>query len=89
MARSHLSAEESAQLEAFNIKQQREGLDVHERQSRDDLLRQYERTVLIRVEAVGLLQERGVEVATSANGASARTLSEKAAQVLLSIKRDV
>ena len=64
MARSHLSAEESAQLEAFNMKQQREGLDAHERQCRDDLLRQYERTLLVRAEAAGLLQERGVEVAT-------------------------
>ena len=63
MAQSHLSREESAQLEALNLKQQREGLDRHERQRRDDLLAQYERTLLIRAEAAGLLQERGVEVA--------------------------
>ncbi len=64
MARSHLSTEESAQLEGLNLKQQREGLDSNERQWRDDLLRQYERTLLIRAEATGLLKERGVEVAT-------------------------
>ena len=66
IARSHLSTEESAQLEALNLKQQRDGLDTQERQWRDDLLRQYERTLLIRAEAVGLLQERGVEVALPA-----------------------
>lgn len=64
MARSHLSTEESAQLEDFNLKQQAEGPDTHERQWRDDLLRQYERTVLIRAEAAGLLKERGIEIGT-------------------------
>ncbi|MGI8916281.1 MAG: hypothetical protein ACR2JY_21325 [Chloroflexota bacterium] len=63
MARSHLSTEESAQLEALNLKQQPNGLGTQEKQWRDDLLRQYERTLLIRAEAAGLLQERGVEVA--------------------------
>ncbi len=62
MARSHLSIEESAQLEALNLKQQRNGLDTQEQQWRDDMLRQYERTLLIRAEAAGLRQERGVEV---------------------------
>ena len=66
IARSHLSTEESAQLEALNLKQQRDGLDTQERQWRDDLLRQYERTLLIRAEAAGLLQERGVELALPA-----------------------
>lgn len=64
MAQSHLSTDESAQLEALNLKQQREGLNAGERQRRDDLLRQYERTLLVRAEAAGLLEERGVEVAT-------------------------
>lgn len=64
MAQNHLSTEESAQLEALNLKQQREGLSLHERQWRDELLDQYERTILVRAEAAGLLQERGVEVAT-------------------------
>ena len=64
MAQIHLSTEESAKLEALNLKQQREGLNADERRWRDDLLWQYERTLVVRAEAAGLLKERGVDVAT-------------------------
>ncbi len=51
-----------AQLEALNLKQQREGLIVSETATRDRLLLGYERQMLMRAEAAGLLKERGHDV---------------------------
>jgi plasmid stability protein len=58
-ARSHLPAEEAAQLEQLNLKQQREGLTSTEAETLEQLARQYERTMLVRAQAVVLLIQRG------------------------------
>jgi len=61
-ARTRMSPEQAEQLEQFNLKQQREGLTPDEQQERDQLLRRYEQTMLVRAQAAVLLQERGHDV---------------------------
>ena len=63
LAQTRRSEEESAEIEALNLQQQRDGLGAEERRRRDTLLRRYERSLLIRAEAAALLQERGVDLA--------------------------
>lgn len=59
VATGQLPAEISAQLEALHLKQQREGLLPEERARTDALMRQYERHLLLRAEAIAQLQKRG------------------------------
>ena len=61
-ARSHLSAEAVAQMEDLHLKRQREGLDDAEAETLTGLVRQYERTMLIRAQAAALLKARGHDV---------------------------
>ena len=61
-ARSHLSAEAVAQLEDLHLKRQREGLDDAEAETLRGLVRQYERTMLVRAQAAALLKARGHDV---------------------------
>src|SRR5262245_57658278 len=61
-ARSRLGAEAAAELEALHLKQQREGLTEAEAQRRGDLVRQYERAMLVRAQALALLRQRGHDV---------------------------
>lgn len=67
-ARDRLPEEAAAELETLNLKQQREGLTERERETRDRLLRGYERVLLVRAEAVALLQSRGHDVSTLLTG---------------------
>ena len=62
-ARSHLSAEAAAELEALHLKRQREGLTDIETQTLAKLVRQYERAMLVRAQAAALLKQRGYDVA--------------------------
>jgi hypothetical protein len=62
-ARGRLAAEVSAGLEALHHKQQREALTDAEAQRLADLMRQYERHMLIRAQAAALLRQRGHAVA--------------------------
>ena len=62
-ARSHLSAEAAAELEALHLKRQREGLTDIETQTLARLVRQYERAMLVRAQAAALLKQRGYDVA--------------------------
>ncbi|MBI4675380.1 MAG: hypothetical protein HY741_27360 [Chloroflexi bacterium] len=61
-AQSHLSAEISAELEALHWKRQREGLSAVEDEKRQEYVRQYEHSMLIRAQAAALLQQRGFDV---------------------------
>lgn len=61
-ANSHLPNDVSNQLEALHVKRQREGLDSTETQTLASLVRQYERTMLTRAQAVALLKERGYDI---------------------------
>lgn len=61
-ARTTMSSDQAKQLEEFNLKQQREGLTPEEHQTRDQLLRHYEQTMLVRAQAAVLLQEHGHDV---------------------------
>jgi hypothetical protein len=61
-ARTCLSAEESARLESLHLQQQDTGLNGDEKSEVEELLRKYERSILIRSQALGLLQQRGHDV---------------------------
>lgn len=58
-ARSQLSADVSAELEALHLKRGKEGLTEAELQKLDGLVRQYERHMLVRAQAAALLKQRG------------------------------
>ena len=61
-ARSHLLAEFAAELETLHLKQQREPLTDGELKRCAELVRAYERSMLIRAHAAALLKKRGVDV---------------------------
>ena len=61
-ARTHLPTEAAAQMEDLHLKRQREGLTEPEAQILSGLVRQYERTMLVRAQAAALLKQRGYDV---------------------------
>lgn len=61
-ARSRLADDVSEQLEVLHVKQQREGLTNADSQELAELVRQYERQMLVRAQAAALLKERGHDV---------------------------
>ncbi|HEU5198940.1 MAG TPA: hypothetical protein VFU32_04845 [Ktedonobacterales bacterium] len=61
-ARSRLSQDVSDEIEELHFKRQREGLTDDEKYRLAGLMRQYERVLAIRAEAMGLLTERGYDV---------------------------
>lgn len=61
-ARSTLSTEQRQQLEALHDKQQRTGLTPGEQAQEEALRRLYRETLLVRAQAVALLQQRGYDV---------------------------
>ena len=63
-ARSRLAEEALTQLEELHFKRQREGLTDAEAQTLAALVRQYERTLLVRARATAILHQRGHDVAT-------------------------
>lgn len=62
-ARSHLDTDAAAEMEELHLKRQRVGLTEAESQDLANLVRQYERLMLVRAEAAALLRERGHDVA--------------------------
>jgi hypothetical protein len=62
VARSHLTPEASAELEALHLKNQREGLLAHEEQRAAELERLFDRIVLLKSQAAMLLKHRGHDV---------------------------
>ncbi len=62
VARDPLPREAAAELEALNLKQQREGLSRSEEAALDRLIDAYERFLLLRAEAASLLRKRGHDV---------------------------
>src|SRR5437899_1447514 len=61
-AESRLSKKESARLAALHRKRQRDGLTRAEDKERRDLMRRYEKAVVIRATALAQLHKRGVDV---------------------------
>jgi len=61
-ARYCLPAEVATQIEELHLKRQREGLTDAEAKTLNGLMRQYERTMLVRAQAAALLKERGHDV---------------------------
>jgi len=61
-ARGSLPAAAATQMEDLHLKRQREGLTDSEVKTLDGLVRQYERTMLVRAQAAALLKERGHDV---------------------------
>ncbi len=62
VARDHLPREAAQELEALNHKRQREGLTSAEEERANGLSEAYERFLVLRAEAAGLLQERGHDI---------------------------
>ncbi len=68
LARSHLSREQSAELEALHSKRQSEGLTAQESSRTAFLVGQYERAMVLRAHAARVLNERGHEVSCLLQG---------------------
>jgi len=62
VARDHLPRDAARDLETLNRKQQREGLTAAEEQTLTRLAEAYDRFLLLRAEAAGLLQQRGHDI---------------------------
>ncbi len=60
--RDHFPVKSSAKLEALHYKRQDKGLTETEIEQKDELLRQYNRYMLVRAEAAFLLKQRGHNV---------------------------
>jgi hypothetical protein len=61
-AQSTFSPEASGRLEALHLKRQDEGLTVAEQEMAAQLVRQYERAMLVRAHAAKLLKQRGHDI---------------------------
>jgi plasmid stability protein len=61
-ARSPLPAEVAAQLQELHLERQREGLSEAKAETLSGLVRQYERALLVRSQAIALLHQRGHDV---------------------------
>ena len=61
-ARSRLPADAAEELEALNHRRQRDSLSNRETRRAEELLRLYERFMLVRAQAAALLKERGFDV---------------------------
>jgi protein-disulfide isomerase len=61
-ARVVMSPEASQELESLHFKQRDEGLSQAEEANRVKLIHEYERTMLIRAQAVTLLKDRGHDI---------------------------
>jgi plasmid stability protein len=68
-ARSHLPTEAAERMECLHLKRQKEGLTEIETQTLAGLVRQYERAMLVRAQAMALLKERGHDVSEFLAGA--------------------
>ncbi len=62
IARSRLSPNAAAELETLNWKQQAEKLSSDEQNRQEELIYQYEKTMLLRARAAVLLKERGYDI---------------------------
>lgn len=63
-ARTRFAPDAAQELEHLHLKQQREGLTDVEQRAVDQLVRQYERAMLVRALAAALLQRRGHDVSS-------------------------
>lgn len=61
-ARNDLAREAAEEIRRLRARRERKGLTLDERQRYADLLRQYDRGILIRAEAAALLKQRGHDV---------------------------
>jgi len=61
-ARSSLSKREATLLEVLHLKRQKNGLSESEASNLAELVRQYERSMLIRARAAALLKQRGCDL---------------------------
>ena len=65
-ARSRLIVDLSAELESLHFKQEREGLTESEAQRCAELVRAYERSMLLRAQAAAVLKKRGNDISSLA-----------------------
>jgi hypothetical protein len=63
-ARNSLAREATEKLRRLHARHRRQGLSLAEWQRQDDLLRQYDRGILIRSQALLLLKQRGHDISS-------------------------
>ncbi|MEW5941190.1 MAG: hypothetical protein AB1750_16120 [Chloroflexota bacterium] len=61
-ARTKMKASESAQMEKLHLKRQQVGLNASEAQALANLVRQYEKIMLVRAQSAALLKQRGHDI---------------------------
>ena len=61
-AQAKLKASESTQMEKLHLKRQRAGLNDSEAQTLANLVRQYEKNMLVRAQSAALLKKRGHDI---------------------------
>jgi len=69
-ARSRIPSEASERLEALNLKYQRAGRTPPEHAESNELVHLYERSMLVRAQAIALLKQRGHDVSSLASSGS-------------------
>jgi plasmid stability protein len=62
--RSKMASDDVERLSELNAKRQREGITEAEQQESELLVRQYERSMLVRAQAAALLKQRGHDVSS-------------------------
>ncbi len=62
--RSKMASDAAERLSELNAKRQREGLTESEQQESELLVRQYERSMLVRAQAAALLKQRGHDISS-------------------------
>ena len=62
VAQTRLASDTAAEMEELHLKRQREGLTPGEAEGLVALVKQYERTMLVRAQAAALLHQRGHNV---------------------------
>lgn len=63
-ARTHLSAKSVGRMETLHDKRRNEGLNETDEKELADLVKEYEKSLLIRSEAMGILMQRGHDVSS-------------------------
>ena len=66
-ARTRLTTRESRRLESLHVKLQDAGLTAAEREEEQVLLRSFQRTMLLRAQALALLKQRGRDISPLLN----------------------
>ena len=66
-ARTHLSAKQIGRMEKLHVKRRNDTLTVAEEKELTELIKEYEKAIVLRSEAMGILLERGYDISKLTN----------------------